>query len=175
MELGCDLDSAHFKDTPKRAAKAMLELTTRSNEDLRVFPSDGVGNGGMVYQNGIWVCSLCPHHMLPWFGTACIAYLPTSQVLGLSKFSRLVRYVSAGLHTQEAVTAMIAEMLAKHSELKAAGVGVSIRAYHTCMAIRGVRDSGVDTTTQYLTGPFKTDASTRAEFIGLVKHPSIMA
>lgn len=175
IEVGCDLHSPHFHDTPLRAAKAILEMTRCEDPTLRVFPSDGVGNGGIVYQNGIWISSLCPHHILPWFGTACIAYLPTHSVLGLSKFSRLARYAATGLHTQEEVTATIARVLMENKELAAVGVGVSIRAYHTCMALRGVRDSGVDTTTQYLTGPFLTDEKTRAEFMGLVKHPPIMA
>lgn len=173
MVLGVDLNDPHFKATPLRAAKALLEMTTPVDFVMKSFPEKGAD--GLLFQNGIFISSLCPHHILPWFGTACIAFLPRNgRILGLSKFSRLARYHAAGLMTQEKVTSKIGETLLNHDELQPAGVGVSLRCYHTCMACRGVRDSGAVTTTQYLGGWCMTDPALRAEFMSVIRHPDIM-
>lgn len=172
--LGLNLACDSLKDTPARAAKALVEMTTPQEFVFKVFDEELAS--GMVIQNGIWISSLCEHHILPFFGTATVAMIPgsTNRVLGLSKFARLVRYHAAGLKTQERITASVGEHLLR-SSLEPAGVGVSLRCYHCCMSLRGVKDTGAVTTTQYLGGVCKDDPSARAEFLNAVAHPQFMA
>lgn len=158
--------------TPGRAAKALMDLCVPTPFKMSTFIEEGVDE--MIIQNGIRIFSLCEHHMLPFFGTAAVAILPNGgRILGLSKFSRLVRYHAAGLNTQERITKAVGDALWTCKELDPAGVAVSLRCYHTCISMRGTRDTGAVTTTQFLAGAFKSDPSARAEFLNSVDHPPI--
>jgi GTP cyclohydrolase I len=170
IELGLDLNSDGLKGTPLRYAKFIREFTTRPKFTFTLF-SEKVDE--MLIQNGIPVASLCEHHTLPFFGTAAIAYLPNGHTIGgLSKLARLVRHYARGLQNQERLTKQVGEYLT-NSDLAPKAVGVSIRCYHTCMSIRGIEAQNAVTTTQYLSGLFKTDASARAEFLQAVRHPQV--
>lgn len=159
-------------NTPRRAAKALMDLCVPMPFKMSTFIEEGVDE--MIIQNGIRIFSLCEHHMLPFFGTAAVAILPQGgRILGLSKFSRLVRYHAAGLNTQERITKAVGDALWTCKELDPAGVAVSLRCYHTCISMRGTRDTGAVTTTQFLAGAFKSDPSVRAEFLNSVDHPPI--
>lgn len=173
-KLGYDLKLPSLRETPTRAAKALMEMTTPTEFEFKVFDEEAAT--GMVILNGIWVSSLCEHHVLPFFGTATVAMIPgpSQRVLGLSKYARLVRYHASGLKTQERITAAIGQQLLK-SHVKPAGVGVSLRCYHTCMSLRGVKDTSAVTTTQYLGGICKDDPMARSEFLNAVAHPQFMA
>lgn len=159
-----------LKETPERAAKAMLELCCQEPFVMTVFEEEGANE--MVLQQGIRIKSLCEHHMLPFFGTVAIAYIPWSgRVLGLSKLSRLARWAAGGLNTQERITRRILDVM-NAEPLSPAGVAVSIRCYHTCMSLRGVEDCGANTITQAFAGAFET-GDPRAEFLSLVKHSEV--
>ena len=150
--------------TPERAAKMFRDLTTPEDVEITVFDAEGMSE--MIVQTDIPFHSLCEHHMLPFIGTAAIAYIPDGTIIGLSKLLRLVRYHATGLHNQERVTRNIADTLM--DAMKPKGVAVVLRARHLCMELRGVQVPGVHTSTCYLHGAFQKP-EVRAEFLSLVR------
>lgn len=171
LELG-EKPREGLADTPKRYAKFLREFLTRPELRLTVFVEEGADE--MVHQQGISFAALCEHHMLPFFGTASVAYIPDGKhIIGLSKLARIVEHHSAALTNQERITREIAATIMKTPGLNAVGVGVSLRAVHTCMSIRGVKAHGAYTETRFLDGVFSTDSKARSEFLNSVKHPPI--
>lgn len=144
--LGLDVSNDHFKETPRRVAAMLLYFT--QDVPLEAVLKDGfdaVESSHMVIQKHIPFKGLCAHHLLPFFGTAVVGYIPRGRVVGLSKLARLVS--AAGLRspsTQEEITNSIARTLQK-SKLEPAGVIVASRAVHGCMAVRGVNAPGTET------------------------------
>ncbi len=110
--------------------------------------------------------SLCEHHMLPFIGKCHVAYLPDGQIIGLSKVPRIVDAFSRRLQVQERLTTQIADCL--NDLLKPKGVAVVIDALHLCMSMRGVEKQNSYTTTSSMLGVFKTNPSTRSEFLSLI-------
>ena len=121
----------------------------------------------MIVQSNIPMSSLCEHHVLPFIGTAAVAYIPNGKIVGLSKLTRAVQYCSRGLQNQERITKAIADMLEKN--LQPEGLGVVIKARHLCMELRGVCAPNVWTTTASMRGTLLTEASSRAEFLALAR------
>ena len=109
--------------------------------------------------------SLCAHHLLPFTGTAHVAYLPDARIVGLSKLARAVEMFAHGLQVQERLTTQISGWL--EEVLAPKGVGVVIEAEHMCMTMRGVQARGTRTLTSSLRGLIRDDARTRAEFLAL--------
>jgi GTP cyclohydrolase IA len=109
---------------------------------------------------------MCEHHMLPFMGTAHVAYLPRERVIGLSKLARVVDEVARRPQVQERMTEQIAQIL--EEELQAKGVAVIIEAVHTCMTIRGVQKPGSVCVTSAMKGCFRNKSSTRAELMTLI-------
>lgn len=171
MLAGRDPYEPDVRETPARYLKAWLELTEApgSPEAIlgKVFPN--VDYDGMVAVGPIDFVSVCEHHLLPFTGTAHVAYIPGqgNGVVGLSKLARLVDHYSRRPQVQERLTRQIADAIDKH--LDPAGVGVVIRSTHSCMALRGVRKPGSLMTTSSLSGYFKDDAATREEFLALTR------
>jgi len=114
----------------------------------------------------IEIYSMCEHHMLPFFGRAHVAYLPSGKIVGLSKIPRVVEVFARRLQVQERLTDQVAEALCR--VLDPLGVGVVIEAYHLCMMMRGVEKQNSKTVTSALRGAFRDDAKTRDEFLRLV-------
>ena len=129
---------------------------------------DGEGYDQMILQTNIPFYSLCEHHLAPFFGAAHVAYIPNGRIVGLSKLARTVDKFACGFQNQERVTKQVAEYLMKH--LQPLGVGVVIKAQHLCMAMRGVKKQGVDTTTSEMTGAFRDNSATRSEFLQLIQN-----
>lgn len=169
VELGEDPQREGLLDTPKRAAKAMQFLTsgysTSINEVVNnaVFSSD---NDEMVVVQGIEFYSLCEHHLLPFTGRCHIGYLPNGQVLGLSKFARIVDVFARRLQIQENFTKQIAQAVEEVTGCR--GVGVIVEAQHMCMMMRGVQKQNSMMRTSVMLGDFRTQSSTRDEFMRLV-------
>jgi GTP cyclohydrolase I len=134
---------------------------------LKVFEDGAEGVDQMVLETDIPIYSFCEHHMAPIFGVAHIAYIPNGKVVGLSKLVRVADIFARRLQVQERLTNQIADALNDH--LEPIGVGVVIQARHGCMESRGVCKHGVVTTTSALRGAIKEEASTRAEFMSLVR------
>ena len=167
--LGEDLSREGLVDTPKRAAKAMKFLTRGYDQSLdevvngALFPSD---NSEMVLVKNIEIYSMCEHHLLPFIGKAHVAYIPQGKVIGLSKIARIVDMFARRLQIQENMTKEIAEAL--QSVTGALGVGVVIEAQHMCMMMRGVEKQNAMMKTSMMLGSFRSNPSTRAEFLSLV-------
>lgn len=159
--LGEDPTREGLLDTPKRYIKFLQQFTAKEDFNFTVFDSEGMDQ--MIIQKDIPFFSLCEHHIAPFFGTATVAYIPDKKIVGLSKLARTVRYYAANLQNQERITSQVAERL--QDELSPIGVAVTLKARHFCMEMRGVKTHDVHTVTTKLTGAFKDEAETRAEFL----------
>jgi GTP cyclohydrolase I len=169
--IGEDVTRGGLKDTPQRFLKAWKEYTCGYGIDpgslLKTFQDGGEKVDEMVLVRDIPVYSHCEHHLAPMFGVAHVAYIPDGQVLGLSKFARLVNVFARRLQVQERMTQQIAHAL--NEALQPLGVGVVLELRHLCMESRGVSIQGSSTTTSCLLGALKKDVSARAEFMRLVR------
>lgn len=171
---GDDPDRDGLKDTPRRVAQAYREFF-KGYEDCpletlsRTF-DDIAGYDDIVMLRDIEFNSHCEHHMVPFIGRAHVAYLPTDQVVGISKLARVVEILARRLQTQETMTAQIA--LAIDRKLDPRGVAVMVEAVHQCMSLRGVNKRNVATITTKFTGEFKSNPALQARFMELIRTPS---
>jgi GTP cyclohydrolase I len=117
--------------------------------------------------------SYCEHHMVPIIGRAHVAYLPEHRVVGISKLARLVDAFAKRLQIQEKMTVQIADTL--NEVLQPKGVGVILEASHQCMSTRGVHKAGAEMVTSRMLGTFRTDPSTRREFLSIVGAPAVVS
>jgi GTP cyclohydrolase I len=159
--FGHDLGGPHLADTPRRVVDGLRELLTPREFAFTSFPNDEAYDE-VVMVRGIRFTSLCSHHLLPFRGTADVGYLPGERLVGLSKLARVVEWHSRSLQVQERLTVQIAESL--QERLSAQGVGVVMRAEHSCMSLRGAKVEGTTTVTSAFRGALATDASFRAQF-----------
>jgi GTP cyclohydrolase I len=168
--IGENVDRDGLKDTPARVARAYAEqfggLYTDPDEVLATVFAEN--HSEMVLVRDIPMYSTCEHHLVPFFGSAHVGYIPgrDGKVTGLSKLARVVEGYSKRPQVQERLTTQVAEALVKR--LEPAGVIVVIEAEHLCMAMRGIRKPGAITTTSAVRGIFQTRASTRAEAMSLI-------
>jgi GTP cyclohydrolase I len=157
-----------LSDTPKRVSKMYGEIFSGYGKNPKdvlkaTFKTD---NDSMVIIKDIDYYSHCEHHMVPFFGKVHIGYIPNKKVLGLSKFARLVEVFARRLQIQEQMTHQIAEAIWEY--LKPKGVIVVVEGVHLCMAMRGVQKLNSKTITSAVRGTFKTNVSTREEFLKLI-------
>jgi GTP cyclohydrolase I len=168
--VGEDPNREGLRKTPERFEKAFKYLTSGYQQNL-----DSVLNGAtfsvhydeMVVVKDIEFFSLCEHHLLPFFGKAHVAYLPSKRVLGLSKIARLVNVFARRLQIQERMTSQIAESI--QDKISPEGVGVIIEARHLCMQMRGVEKQHGQAVTSSMLGAFRHNKQTRDEFLSLVR------
>jgi GTP cyclohydrolase IA len=165
VEMGEDPDRQGLAGTPSRVRRMYRELTAGYHVDPERLVNKAIFDvdySEMVVVKDIAFYSLCEHHLLPFFGTASVAYIPEGRVIGLSKIPRIVEMFSRRLQVQERMTKQIADFLMER--LKPKGVGVVIEASHLCAVMRGVRKPGTIMTTSHVLGLFRTADRTRAEF-----------
>lgn len=167
--LGEDPEREGLAATPSRVVRAFEEMLAGNDQQPAEIltttfdePCDEI-----VLVTGIRFTSLCEHHLLPFVGTAAVGYLPDKRVVGLSKLPRLVECFARRLQVQERLTRQIAEAISVH--LEPLGVGVIIRAHHSCMGCRGVRQQDAEMVTSSMLGAFRENATLRAEFLSLLK------
>tara|TARA_B100002052_G_C15837925_1_gene578712 strand:+ start:426 stop:1025 length:600 start_codon:yes stop_codon:yes gene_type:complete len=169
-ELDSYVDKAGTKDTPFRVAKMYDELlsgyTTNINKVLNNALFD-VQYDEMVVVKNIDFYSLCEHHMIPFYGTVSVGYLPKDKVIGLSKIPRLVDMFSKRLQVQERMTQEIAHAI--NDLISPKGVGVVVEGKHLCASMRGVKKPNVMMSTSALLGVIKEDHSSREEFLDHIK------
>lgn len=160
------LDDEVATNTPRRMAKALGELLDGYDTDMSVLrttfeaPSDD-----MVIVRDIPFASMCEHHVLPFRGTASVAYIPAGRIIGLSKVPRIVRAYSRRLQVQERLTFEIANEL--DSILSPDGVLVVLEGVHSCAELRGI-ETRAEMVTSHCRGSFRTDAGLRAEAMALL-------
>ncbi len=167
--IGEDPDREGLLETPQRVARMYEEifdgLTENPKKHLKIFNASG--NEEMVIVKDIPLYSMCEHHLLPFIGTANIAYISSDgKVIGLSKLARIVGTFAKRPQLQERLTTQVADFLYK--ELGARGVAVVMNAEHLCMTMRGIKAAGSVTQTSALRGLMRSDAKTRAEAMSLL-------
>ena len=160
--------------TPSRVARAYRELFSGYGDDpkeiLRRTFEEVDGYDEMVVLRDIRFASHCEHHILPIIGRAHVAYLPNRRVIGISKLARIVDIYARRLQIQEKLTVQIADTI--DEVLRPKGVAVMVEASHECMTTRGVHKSGVSMVTSRMTGDFRSNASTRREFLNIIGNPT---
>jgi GTP cyclohydrolase I len=166
LYVGEDPERDGLLDTPARVARALRELTSGYEQD----PAEILGttfeesSDELITLRGISFHSTYEHHLLPFYGTATVGYLP-GRVVGISKLARLVNCFARRLQIQERLTRQIAEAVEEH--LQARGVGVVISAHHLCMGCRGVMQPETEMVTSAMLGTLRENATTRGEFLSL--------
>ena len=166
--VGEDLGREGLKDTPMRVANMYAELLAGMHSDPKehlksVFRED---YNEIVLLRDIPFYSICEHHLMPFIGSAHVAYLPNGQVLGVSKLARVVDCFARRLQVQERLTVQIADFLMDN--LKPKGAAVVIEASHSCMTIRGAKKPGSVMVTSALRGIFIRDSRSRSEVLNLM-------
>ena len=168
---GDDPDREGLLETPARYVRAFEEFFSGYREDpdevLKRTFDEVAGYDDIVMLRGVRVESHCEHHIVPILGTAHVAYLPTSRVVGISKLARVVEIFAKRLQTQETMTAQIAETIERVLEPR--GVAVLIEAEHSCMTTRGIHKTGVSCVTTRFTGAFRDDPRLEKRFLDLAR------
>jgi len=160
-------------ETPARVARAYKEFFRGYGVDpegvLKRTFEETDGYDEMIVLKDMRFESHCEHHMAAIIGRAHIAYLPSKRVVGISKLARLLDVYAKRLQIQEKLTAQIANTL--NDVLQPRGVAVVIDASHQCMTTRGVHKPGTSMVTSRMLGAFRSDASTRREFLAFIGMP----
>lgn len=170
MELGEDPEREGLRKTPERVARSLQELTAGYRTDAAGVLKEAIFNQDypeMVVVRRIPFYSLCEHHMLPFFGTVSVAYVPDGRIVGLSKIPRLVEALAAKLQVQERLTQLIAQTF--HDTLTPQGTAVVMEAQHFCMQMRGVKKEGSSMRTSAMLGSFRDDPQVRQEFLSAIQ------
>lgn len=170
MEL--DLTDDSLAETPHRVAKMYVDEIF-SGLYYENFPKitlieNKMQVDEMITVRDITLTSVCEHHFVTIDGKATVSYIPKESVIGLSKINRIVEFFSQRPQVQERLTQQI--LVALQTLLGTVNVAVSIDATHYCVKARGIKDSSSITTTTALGGGFKTNPSTRQEFLRTLKH-----
>jgi GTP cyclohydrolase I len=171
VKIGEDPSREGLVRTPDRAEKALRFLTSGYQTDVESIVNGALFNqkvDEMVVVRDIEFYSMCEHHLLPFFGTMHVAYLPKDKVIGLSKIPRIVDMFARRLQLQERLTQEVASTI--QEVLEPRGVGVICEARHFCMMMRGVEKQHSGTVTSAMLGAFRDGKETRDEFLSLVSH-----
>jgi GTP cyclohydrolase I len=167
---GDDPEREGLRDTPARVARAYREWFGGYSQDPTAYLArtfeEVAGYDEIIVLRDIEFESHCEHHLAPIIGRVHVGYLPSHRVVGISKLARVVDAYARRLQVQEKLTAQIAQCI--HDTLQPRGVGVIVEASHECMTTRGVHKRGVSMVTSSLLGSFRSDPSTRAEFMRLI-------
>ena len=167
QEIGGDLNSEGMRETPMRAAKAIIEMTEGARMGterlLTMFRAEcqQAVCHDMVIVEGINEVGLCEHHLLPILMSLTVAYIPDQKILGLSKLARIAGYFARRWQNQERTAHLIAEFIEKVVDPQ--GVAVLIEGKHMCAMARGVRDTHSVMKVNVMHGLFQTDESRRSE------------
>jgi GTP cyclohydrolase I len=167
--VGEDAERDGLRDTPKRVADFYQEIFAGLSEDpeAQIKLYSAPNQDEMIIAKDIFFHSLCEHHLLPFFGLAHVAYIPTDdKITGFSRLVRVIEVLARRPQLQERLTAQIADVLMK--VLAPKGVLVVIEAEHMCLSMRGLRKPGSVTITSAVRGDLKKEPL-RKEAFGLIK------
>ena len=169
LAVGEDVEREGLKKTPERVARMYAELLAGMQEEpkehLRSVFTENYDE--IVLLRDIPFYSICEHHLMPFIGSAHVAYLPSGAILGISKLARIVDCFARRLQAQERLTYQIADFIMNN--LKSQGVAVVLEASHSCMTIRGIKKPGSVMVTSAVRGIFKRDPKTRSEVMSLIQ------
>lgn len=168
--IGEDIHREGLVETPDRIARMYEELAAGYTDDAAVHLKKRfhVDNNDMVMEKDIHFYSFCEHHMLPFYGTAAVAYIPDGEVVGLSKIARTLEVFAKRFQLQERLTAQIADVFME--ELKPHGVMVLMEAEHMCMTMRGIKKPGTKTVTVVTRGVFNEDEELQNQFYRMLER-----
>jgi GTP cyclohydrolase I len=172
LAVGEDTKREGLKKTPERVARMYAELLGGMHEDPKKHLSSLFTENydEIVLLRDVPFYSICEHHLMPFIGSANVAYLPSGTVLGVSKLARIVDCFARRLQTQERLTYQIADFIM--NSLKPQGVAVVLESSHSCMTIRGIKKPGSVMVTSALRGIFKRDPRSRSEVLSLMHNVS---
>lgn len=166
--LGVDITKEDIKKTPERAAKALMFFTQGMTMEPELILKKAIfkcDSSTMVVVKKIDFYSLCEHHLVPFFGTASVGYIPNGQIVGLSKLPRAVNMISRKLQVQEKLTQEIVDLLVK--VLNPKGVAVCLTAKHMCMSMRGVEMHNAETSSTIFYGAMDENTH-KKEFLSMI-------
>ena len=159
------------QDTANRVAKMFVQeiFSGRYLSAPKITSFPNVTEYDQLYVTGpITIRSMCAHHMMPISGRAYVGVFPGRNVIGLSKFNRLVDWVATRPQIQEEMTIQVADIIERETE--AEGVAVLIQAEHGCMTMRGVKEHDSDMTTSVMRGVFRDTPHLKKEFFDIVSR-----
>ena len=169
--IGEDYKREGLVDTPRRVSEMYAELFAGIGVDPKEELAVGyeLGHREMVIVRDVPFYSMCEHHLLPFYGTVHIGYIPdvSGRVVGISKLARVVEIIARRPQIQERMTTQIADAIMEG--LNPSGVAVVVQAEHMCMIMRGIKKPGSAIVTSALRGTFRNKAETRAEFFSLIQ------
>ncbi len=167
--IGEDISRPGIKDTPKRVARMYAEifsgLKTPDEDLLRTI--EGETHDEMILLKDIPFYSICEHHLLPFFGKAHIAYIPSGKIVGISELVKALELLAKRPQVQERLTSQLADLILE--KLRPKGCMVIIDAEHLCMSMRGIKKPGSKTVTSAVRGIFRSKQTTREEMLELIK------
>jgi len=168
--IGEDPDREGLRKTPERVARALEFLTKGYQKDPAAILNSALFSeeySEMIVLKDLDFFTLCEHHLLPFFGKAHIAYIPSKKILGLSKLARLFEVFARRLQVQERLTTQVATSLMEAIDPQ--GVGVVVEAEHLCMRMRGIEKQNSVVVTSCMLGAFRNRQETREEFTTLIR------
>jgi GTP cyclohydrolase I len=168
LAVGEDVEREGLRLTPQRVARMYTELLggMYENPEIHMKSVFTENYSEIVLLRDIPFHSMCEHHIMPFIGSAHVAYIPSGTILGVSKLARIVDCFARRLQTQEKLTYQIADFIM--SKLKPQGVTVVLEASHSCMTIRGIKKPGSVMVTSALRGIFMKDPKSRSEVLSLM-------
>lgn len=168
--IGEDIHREGLLETPDRIARMYEELAAGYTDSAadHLKKRFHVDNNDMVIEKDIPFYSFCEHHMLPFYGTAAVAYIPNGEVVGLSKIARTLEVFAKRFQLQERLTAQVADVFMK--ELNPLGVMVLIEAEHLCMTMRGIKKPGTKTVTIVTRGIFDQNEQLQEKFYRMLER-----
>ena len=152
------------RETAKRVAKMYVNeiFAGRFHPTPKVTAFPNMGYKSLYTSGPISVRSTCAHHFQNIVGKCWVGIIPEDEVIGLSKFNRLVHHIAERPQIQEEMTTQIALALSEYA--KTAHVAVVVKAEHHCMTHRGVKEHESDMTTAIMLGAFDKDPALKQEF-----------
>ena len=170
LAIGEDPERDGLKETPKRVARMYEEVFSglEGEPDAHLETTFDHPHDEMIVVRDISYYSMCEHHLLPFFGSATVGYIPNERIVGLSKLARVVEHLSRRPQVQERLTCQIADRI--EQVLDPVGVAVILEAEHTCMTMRGVKKPGSSMVTSVTRGVFRENPSTRSEFFNAARN-----
>ena len=169
--VGEDPNREGLLDTPKRVARMYEEIFSGLKQDPKEYFQTVFGeeHEELVLVKDIPFYSVCEHHLVPFYGTAHVAYIPRNgRVTGLSKLARAVEAVAKRPQLQERITSTVADSILE--SLDPHGVMVVVEAEHMSKTMRGVKKPGAKTITSAVRGIIATESRSRAEVISKIKN-----
>ena len=169
IALGRDLSHVELRDTPNRVAKLLYKEVCEKVDLNRLIQTSPYPYKSAVTVTHHKTFTRCPHHLERVELDVSIAYIPSGQLLGVSKLPRIADYCASGLMLQEELTDAIAEVI--EAAAKPLGVAVQVLGRHMCMRARGVKSFNAEMVTTCLRGVYLKDPSAKEEFLNAVsKH-----